>query len=65
MYSYCANSPLPAAGANKKASNVGHIKDGSNVSKVEGTIIDESISIIFKFLYHYMFIQQPDSARFL
>ena len=44
---------------------MGQIKDGANVSKVEGIIIDESITVIFKFLYHYMFAQQSGSGKFL
>ncbi|ONM09340.1 Transcriptional adapter ADA2b, partial [Zea mays] len=34
-----------AVGANKKASNVGHIKDGSNVSKVEDGHVDRSVGV--------------------
>ncbi|TVU44992.1 hypothetical protein EJB05_04458 [Eragrostis curvula] len=34
-----------AGGANKKASNVGHTKDGANVSKVEDGHVDRSIGV--------------------
>jgi hypothetical protein len=47
MMSYRADSFLPTAGANKKASNVGHMKDGANVSKVEGTIVNQYIASLF------------------
>ena len=46
MLSYSANSGLSTAGANKKASNAGQIKDGANISKVEG-MIDKYITVIF------------------
>ncbi|AQK62817.1 transcriptional adapter ADA2 isoform X1 [Zea mays] len=34
-----------AVGANKKASNVGHIKDGATVSKVEDVHVDRSVGV--------------------
>lgn len=46
MQSFCAYSGWSAAGANKKASNAGQIKDVANLSKVEG-IIDECITVFF------------------
>jgi hypothetical protein len=47
MMSYWADLFLPTAGANKKASNVRHMKDGANVSKVEGTIVNQYIASLF------------------
>ncbi|GJN23298.1 hypothetical protein PR202_gb10934 [Eleusine coracana subsp. coracana] len=34
-----------AGGANKKASNVGHMKDGANVSKIEDGHVDRSVGV--------------------
>jgi hypothetical protein len=34
-----ANAVESVSGANKKASTVGHFKDGANLAKVEGTTI--------------------------
>jgi hypothetical protein len=36
-----ANAVESASGANKKASTVGHFKDGANLAKVEGTTINK------------------------
>jgi hypothetical protein len=47
MMFYWAGSFLSTTGANKKASNVGHVKAGANVSKVEGTIVNQYITPLF------------------